>query len=351
MGLVKENGGTLNANTSYDRTFYYEILPSNQLELALWMESERLLHAKIEDIGIETQREVVKEERRQRKDNTPYGSLIDETMQRVFTVHPYGRSIIGSMEHLNAAQRDEFYAFYKKYYVPENAVLSIAGDLNIAQTKKWIEAYFGEIPKGKGPIERPKVVEPAQTKEIRDTVYDNIQLPAVVHAYKFPAQGTPDYYAMDMLSSLLSKGNSSRFQRNIVDRDEKALFVGAFPLGLEDASVALMFGIVNMGVGPDVLDAAMLAEVEETKKNLISEEEFQKLKNQFENDFVNSYSSVSGVAENLANYLVYFGDANLINTEFIRYQSVSREDIRRVANKYLTDNNRVVLHYLPKSSK
>lgn len=351
MKLVKENGGTLNANTSYDRTYYYEILPSNQLELALWMESERLLHAKIENIGIETQREVVKEERRQRYDNTPYGSLIDETMKRVFTVHPYGRSIIGSMDHLNAAQREEFYDFYKKFYVPENAVLSIAGDLDIAQTKKWIAAYFGEIPKGKAPIARPKVVEPAQTKEIRDTVYDNIQLPAVVHAYKFPAQGTPDYYAMDMLSSLLSKGNSSRFQRNIVDRDEKALFVGAFPLGLEDASIALMFGIVNMGVGPDVLDAAMLAEVEDTKKNLISEEEFQKLKNQFENDFVNGYSSVSGIAENLANYLVYFGDANLINTEFSRYQNVTREDIRRVANKYLTDNNRVALHYLPKSSK
>lgn len=351
MGLVKKNGGTLNANTSYDRTFYYEILPSNQLELGLWMESERLLHAKIENVGIETQREVVKEERRERKDNTPYGSLIDETMQRVFTVHPYGRSIIGSMEHLNAAQREEFYAFYKKFYVPENAVLSIAGDLNIPQTKKWIEAYFGGIPKGKGPIERPKVIEPAQTKEVRDTVYDNIQLPAVVHAYKFPAQGTPDYYAMDMLSSLLAKGNSSRFQKNIVDRDEKALFVGAFPLGLEDASVALMFGIVNMGVGPDELEAAMVTQVEETKKNLITEEEFQKLKNQFENDFVNSLSSVTGVAENLANYLVYFGDANLINTEFSRYQNVSREDIRRVANKYLTANNRVVLHYLPKSSK
>ncbi len=351
MGLIKDNGGTLNANTSYDRTYYYEILPSNQLELALWMESERLLHAKIENVGIETQREVVKEERRQRYDNTPYGSLIDETMKRVFKVHPYGRSIIGSMDHLNAAQRDEFYGFYKKFYVPNNAVLSIAGDLNIAQTKKWIEAYFGSIPKGTSLIERPTIKEPEQTKEIRDTVYDNIQLPAVVHAYKFPAQGTPDYYAMDMLSSLLSKGNSSRFQRNIVDRDQKALFVGAFPLGLEDASIALMFGIVNMGIGVDALDAAMIAEVNDVKTNLISEEEFQKLKNQFENDFVNSYSSVAGIAENLANYLVYFGDANLINTELNRYTSVTREDIRRVANKYLSDNNRVALHYLPKSSK
>lgn len=348
MQLVKENGGTLNANTSYDRTFYYEILPSNQLELALWMESERLLHAKIENIGIETQREVVKEERRQRYDNTPYGSLVDETMKRVFTTHPYGRSIIGSMDHLNAAQRDEFYAFYKKFYVPNNAVLSIAGDINMNQTKKWIEQYFGGIPKGTITIERPKVQEQSKTKEIRDTVYDNIQLPAVVHAYSFPAQGTPDYYAMDMLSSLLSKGNSSRFQRNIVDKEQKAVYVGAFPLGLEDYSVSLMFGIVNMGISPAELDKAMIQEVEKTQNELIDDKEFQKLRNQFENDFVNGYSSVAGIAENLANYLVYYGDANLINTELSRYMSVTKEDIQRVAQKYLTPANRVALHYLPK---
>lgn len=348
MQLVKENGGTLNANTSYDRTFYYEILPSNQLELALWMESERLLHAKIENIGIETQREVVKEERRQRYDNTPYGSLVDETMKRVFTTHPYGRSIIGSMDHLNAAQRGEFYAFYKKFYVPNNAVLSIAGDINVNQTKKWIEQYFGGIPKGTITIERPKVQEQSKTKEIRDTVYDNIQLPAVVHAYSFPAQGTPDYYAMDMLSSLLSKGNSSRFQRNIVDKEQKAVYVGAFPLGLEDYSVSLMFGIVNMGISPAELDKAMIQEVEKTQNELIDDKEFQKLRNQFENDFVNGYSSVAGIAENLANYLVYYGDANLINTELSRYMSVTKEDIQRVAQKYLTPANRVALHYLPK---
>ncbi len=348
MQLVKENGGTLNANTSYDRTFYYEILPSNQLELALWMESERLLHAKIENIGIETQREVVKEERRQRYDNTPYGSLVDETMKRVFLTHPYGRSIIGSMDHLNAAQRDEFYAFYKKFYVPNNAVLSIAGDINVNQTKKWIEQYFGSIPKGTIPIERPKVLEQAKTSEIIDTVYDNIQLPAVVHAYSYPAQGTPDYYAMDMLSSLLSKGNSSRFQRNIVDKEQKAVYVGAFPLGLEDYSVSLMFGIVNMGISPAELDKAMIQEVEKTQNELIDDKEFQKLRNQFENDFVNGYSSVAGVAENLANYLVYYGDANLINTELSRYMSVTKEDIQRVAKKYITPANRVALHYLPK---
>ena len=140
--LVTSAGGTLNANTWYDRTYYYEILPSNQLELGLYLESERLLHAKVDSVGIETQREVVKEERRLRVDNTPYGSLLEETMKRLYKVHPYRWSVIGSMEHLNAAKDEEFKEFYKTFYVPENAVLSIAGDLNIEETKVLVEKYF-----------------------------------------------------------------------------------------------------------------------------------------------------------------------------------------------------------------
>src|SRR5690606_24505687 len=191
---IQAAGGTLNANTSNDRTYYYEVLPSNQLELGLYMESERLLHAKIDSIGIETQREVVKEERRQRMDNTPYGSVVQETMKRAFTVHPYKWPIIGSMDHLNAATDEEFLEFYETFYVPNNAVLSIAGDLNIDETKALVEKYFAEIPKGTKEIPRPSVVEPKQTKEIRDVVYDNIQLPAVIQGFHIPAQGTKDFY-------------------------------------------------------------------------------------------------------------------------------------------------------------
>ncbi len=152
--LVTSAGGTLNANTWYDRTYYYEILPSNQLELGLYLESERLLHAKIDSVGIETQREVVKEERRLRVDNTPYGSVLEETMKRSYTVHPYQWSVIGSLDHLNAAKDEEFMEFYKTFYVPENAVLSIAGDLDIEETKVLVKKYFGEIPKGGREIPR-----------------------------------------------------------------------------------------------------------------------------------------------------------------------------------------------------
>jgi len=348
---IEKAGGTLNANTSYDRTYYYEILPSNQLELGLWLESERLLHAKVEDKGIETQREVVKEERRQRIDNQPYGTILQETMIRLFKEHPYKWPIIGYMEHLNAAEEADYKNFYKDFYVPNNAVLSIAGDLDIDQTKVWVEKYFGSIPKGTKEIYRPDVVEPPMTGEIRDTIFDNIQLPAIIQAYRIPAQGTEEFYAVDMLSTLLSRGGSSRLQKAIVEDQQKAIQVGSFPLALEDYSVSLAFAFCNMGIDPSEVEKSIDAEVERVKNELISDEEFQKLRNQIENDFVSSNSRVAGIAESLANYHMYFGDANLINTEIDRYLAVTKEDIRDAAKKYLKSDKRVVLYYLPKQGE
>ena len=349
--IVQGNGGVLNANTSFDRTYYFEILPSNQLKLALWLESERLLHAKIDQEGVETQRGVVKEELKQRNENTPYGTILNETFGHAFVEHPYRWTPGGSPEYINKAELSEFMDFYNTFYVPNNATLSIAGDIDIAQAKKWIAEYFGTIPKGTTAIPRPTVFEPKKTSEVRDTIYDNIQLPAVVMGYHMPAQGTEDYYAMSMLSQLLSQGERSRFQKVIKDEKQKALFVGAFPLPTEDPGLALMFGITNMGVQPIELEEAMNMETEKVKKELISDLEFQKLKNQVENDFISGNSSVQGLAENLANYHVYFGEANLINTEINRYMKVTKEEIRKVAQKYLTNENRVVLYYLPKAQQ
>lgn len=351
MKIVQENGGILNANTTFDRTYYFEILPSNQLELALWLESERMLHAKIDEEGVETQRKVVKEELKQRNENTPYGSILNEMFAHAFEKHPYRWTPGGSPEYINKAKLEEFIEFYKTFYVPENATLSIAGDIDIKETKKLIEKYFGDIPKGNKEIPRPNIVEPEKTKEVRDTVYDNIQLPAVVMGYHTPAQGTPDAYAVEMLTQLLSNGNSSRFQKNIVDKKQKALFVGAFPLPTEDPGLSLMFGIASAGVPVNELEAAMDEEIDKLKSELISEEEFQKLRNQIENDFFTSNSKVEGIAESLANYFVYYGDANLINTELERYMKVTREDLMKAAQKYLVKKNRVVLHYLPKSEE
>jgi predicted Zn-dependent peptidase len=348
---INKAGGFNNANTWYDRTYYYEVLPSNQLALGLWLESERMLHAKVDQTGVETQRQVVKEERRQRTDNQPYGRLLEETLKRLYKVHPYKSSVIGSMEDLNAAKEEDYKTFYKDFYRPDNAILSIAGDINIDQTKKLIEVYFKDIPRGKGEIQRKFPQEPAITKEVRDTVYDNVQLPALIYAYHIPAQGTKDFYAVKMLGMLLSQGESSRIQKNIVDEQQKAVYAGSFPLELEDPGANICFAIANMGIELSDLEKSMDAVIADVQKNLITAEEFQKLQNQVENDFVTSNNKVAGIAESLANYEMYYGDAGLINTELERYRKVSREDIMAAANKYFNKNSRVVMYWLPQPKK
>ena len=348
---IESAGGELNANTSWDRTYYFEILPSNQLELGLYMESERMLHLKIDSVGVETQRKVVKEERGQSIDNRPYGTVIEKIFNHAYKVHPYRWTPIGSVQYIDQAKLDEFIGFYKKFYVPENATITVAGDIDIAKTKAMITKYYGDIPKGKEAIVRPKMVEPAQTAEVRDIIYDNVQLPLVIEAYHMPAQGTPDYYALSMLTTLLTGGESSRMTKEIKDKEQKALQVGSFPFPLEDPGLFVAYGFANGGIKAEDLEASMQKEIDKVMKELITENEFQKIKNQVETDYVTRNSTMAGIAENLANYFVYYGDANLINTELQRFMKVTREDIKRVANKYLTKENRVVLYYLPKSAE
>lgn len=342
---VENAGGVLNANTTQDRTFYYELLPSNQLELGLWLESERMLHAKIQQIGIDTQNEVVKEEKRMRVDNQPYGNLLEKTMEACYDEHPYKWTPIGSMEHLDAANHEDFMNFYEVFYVPNNATLSIAGDLDIEETKELIKAYFSDIPVGTQEIPRPTVVEKKRTEERRSVVYGKDRLPLVVQAYPIPAQGTPDYYAVDMLNQVLSGGASSRLNKRVVDEKQLALYCGAFSFGLEDPGLTLAFAMVNMGNTPEEVEAAMNEEVELMKNELISERELQKLKNSIESDFVTSNSSMAGIAESLANYHTYFGDANLINTEIERYLAITAEDIKRAANEFYDEDSRVTIYF------
>ncbi len=348
MNIIQANGGVLNANTSHDRTYYYQVLPSNQLELGLWMESDRLLQAKIDTIGLETQREVVKEEKRSRIDNQPYASFQEEIFKRAYRKHPYMNVPIGTMEDLNAASLEEFIEFYKKYYVPNNATLSIAGDIDIAETKKLIEKYFGEIPRGNVDIKRNDIVEPPLGGEVRDTIFDNIQLPGIFTAYRMPPQTDADAYALSMLTQLLSSGRSSRLYKKVVDELELGLQVFAFPYNLEDGGLFITLALANMGKDIAELEAAVDAEVKRVQDELITEREYQRVLNQLENAFLSQNGSMAGIAERLADYHVYYGDANLINTEIERYRAITREDLQRVAQKYLNKDNRVVLYYLPK---
>ncbi len=347
--IVQDAGGQVNAYTSYDKTHYYELLPSNQLELGLWLESERMLHLVIDSIGVETQRSVIKEERSQIFDNQPYGSIIEETFSRAFTEHPYNWIPIGSVQYIDQATIEEFREFHSTYYVPNNAVLSIAGDIDIDKTKKLIEKYFADIPRGTKEIYRPEIVEPALGREVRDVIYDNIQLPAVIQAYRIPETGHPDSYALSMLTNILSMGESSRMHKAIVDERQTGLAVFSFPFPLADPGLFMVFGVANMGIEADVLESAINEQVEIFKNEGITEREFQKARNMAETNFVTSNARMANIADRLADYHIFHGEAGLINTEIERYMKVTREDILRVANTYLRDDNRVVLHYLPKT--
>ena len=346
--LVSSNGGSNNANTSPDRTYYYETFPSNNEQLGLWMEAERLRHPVINQIGVDTQREVVKEEKRLRMDNQPYGGLFNAILTTLFKKHPYKGTVIGSMEDLNSAKLEEFNAFFKKYYIPNNATLVVAGDIKPEQTKKWINEYFGSIPKGT-PITRNFPKETPITQEFEEIVYDaNIQIPAYIFAYRTPAEKERDAYILSMLGSYLSKGKSSVLYKKLVDNEKKALAVEAFNLGLVDHSIFAFFAIPMGNTSKDVLKKDIDAEIKKLQTDLISEEDYQKLQNQVENDFVNANSSVEGIANTLADSYLLKGNTNLINEEINIYRSITREDLRNAAKKYLNSNQRAIINYLPK---
>ncbi|HLU94336.1 MAG TPA: pitrilysin family protein, partial [Membranihabitans sp.] len=311
------------------------------------LESERMMHAKIDSKGIETQREVVKEEKRQRVDNQPYGTWLSNSFERAYQEHPYQWPVIGSMDHLNAASDEDFQNFYKNYYLPNNATLSIAGDIDIEEARQLAEKYFGEIPSGPE-VDHPTVVEPPLAGPIVDTVYDNISLPAIFLTYRISAQTDPDIYAIKMLGTLLSGGESSRMVKKLQNEEKLAIQVSNFPMDLEDPGVSFIIALPNVGVELGTLLDGIDAEIEKVQTELISEREYQKLQNQFESRFIQSNTSMVSIAESLANYYTYFGNTNLINTEIENIKKVTREDIRRVAQEYFTPDNRVVLFYLPK---
>lgn len=349
MKIVSSNGGSNNANTTQDRTYYYEVFPSNNVELGLWMESERLLHPIINQIGVDTQNEVVKEEKRLSVDNRAYGRFIENVNLNMFKKHPYKGTTIGKLAHLDVATLEEFQAFNKKYYVPNNAVLVVAGDIDVPSVKKMIQDYFGPIPRGKDIVRNFPKEDPI-TETIKAKAYDpNIQIPAIVAAYRTPSFKARDSYVLNMISNYLSSGKSSKLYKKLVDEKKMALQVGAFNISQEDYGVYVLFGLPLGKTSLDDIITEIDEEVVKIQNELISERDYQKLQNKFENQFVNSNSSISGIANSLARYYMLYGDINLINNEIDIYRSITREEIQEVAKKYLNPNQRLILEYLPKT--
>ena len=347
MKIIPANGGTFNANTSQDRTYYYEIFPSNKLELGLWLESERMLHPVIDQKGVDTQNEVVKEEKRQSYDR-PYGKFLEVVGENLFEAHPYKDTNIGEMEHLDAATLEEFNAYFDKYYGPNNAVLVVAGDIDKAETIKMVKQYFGEI-KSRPAVERNFPEEEPITETKKVTAYDaNIQIPAIVAAYRLPGQATRDAFVLDMISAYLSGGKSSVLYKKMVDEQKQALQVQAVNLGQVDYNIFALLALPMGDVSLDSLLVEIDEEVAKMQNELISEQDYQKLQNQFENQFVNSNASVAGIASSLATYYMLYDDVDLINDQLDLYRSITREEIRDVTKKYLSPNQRIEIEYLPK---
>ncbi len=349
--IVSSHGGSNNANTTDDRTYYYEIFPSNNVELALWMESERMLHPIINQIGVNTQNEVVKEEKRLRVDNQPYGNVLKAVKENMFKVHPYQWTTIGSMEDLDAATLEEFRAFNDKFYVPNNATLVVAGDIDKSNVKKLIKDYFGSIPKG-APVPEIDIEEPPITKQINAKYYDpNIQIPMLIHAYRTPGMTERDAYVLDMISSILSDGKSSRLYKKLVDDQKQAFQVGAINFSQEDYGTYITLALPLNDTSLETLTEEIDEEIVRLQTELISEREYEKLQNIYENRFVNANSTLAGIANSLADYHVFYGDTSLINKTNDIYRSITREEIQEVAQRYLQPNQRLRLEYLPESAK
>ncbi len=338
-------GGNLNASTSFDQTDYYFNLPANQLKLALWIESERMMHAKIDKVGVETQRQVVKEEKRRGVDNAPYGTLFENLSAMVFKGTPYEWVPIGAFQYIDQASIEEFRDFYKTNYLPNNATLSIAGDIDLEATKKLVADYFGPIPKG-ADVVRPVVELPPQTElKTLDVVKENTPLPATLHAWRAVKETDPDAYPLELLGNILSSGRSSRLYKRLVEKEQAALEVEAFPYLLEKAGMIGVFATGQRDTTLEALDKLIDEEVEKVKTDGVTEEEFAKALNQKEAEFASGFGAMHSRAQNLARYHVFYGDTNLINTELNRYLSVKREDLQDVAKKYLTSEHLNVLRY------
>jgi len=346
--IIASVGGRSNATTNEDETEFWQTLPAQYLPLALWMEADRMATLRIDEAAFRREREVVKEERRMRVENQPYGRLSEIIFDQAFTTHPYKHSTIGSMADLEAASVEDVREFHSTYYVPENATVTIVGDFNTAQALDMVTQYFGRVPKATRPVPRDIPKEPAQTRERRAVVEEPWPLPAVVVAYHVTYDGHPDAYPLHITSKILSDGQSARIPRELVYN--KRLALTAFGSGniTEDPNLFYAVAIVQPGQSPAAAEQALIAEFEKLKREPITAAELQRSKNQWARDYIVSRESNQDKASHLSHAAVIHNDITTADGEFDIFMNVTVADVQRVARTYFNDTNRVVVHILPK---
>jgi len=344
---VQEAGGFLNAHTSLDETVYKFTVPANQIKLPLWIESQRMRRLLVDEVGVETQRGVIQEERKQGVENSPYGKFFDMLLSNLFSGSSYAWSPIGSEEHIATATIEQFRAFYNNFYQPSNAVLAVSGDFELEDARKYVDGYFGVIPKAPEPTLLPFNMPPI-TSEIRMDVPDKLAtLPGVFMGYRSPKLGDDDYYTMQLLTQILASGESSRIYSRLVDKEQTAVAASMMNLALQETGALVLYGIAAIGKDYKLVETQIDEEVSRIIKDGVTKEELQKAKNIMETEFIESKKLTLEKAQTLASYQAYFGDPSLINSELERYLAVNIDDIKRVAAQYLGTKNRVVLNFIP----
>jgi zinc protease len=347
---ISSIGGQSNAYTNEDTTVFWETTPSQYLPLVLWLEADRMASLRIEESVFRTEREVVKEERRMRVENQPYGRLNEIIYDRAFTVHPYKHPTIGSMTDLEAASIEDVRDFFRTYYVPNNATLVLVGDFDTKEALALVTKYLGRVPKSDHPVPRDIPKEPPQTKEKRATLTEDWPLPAVVVAYHITYDGHPDSYPLHIASKVLSDGQSSRIYRDLVYTKQLAL--AAFGGGniIEDPNLFFAVAIVQPGKTPEECIDALIAEFEELRADPISDRELQQAKNQFARDYILGRESNKDKASQLAHAVVIHNDITTADGEFDIFMNTTAADVQRVANTYFRPENRLVLTIMPKGA-
>jgi zinc protease len=348
--IVASVGGQANAYTNEDTTVFWQTVPSQFLPLVLWMEADRMATLRIEQDTFVREREVVKEERRMRIENQPYGRLNEIIYEQAFTVHPYRHPVIGSMEDLSAATLADVRDFYATYYVPANVTVVISGDFDVAEATNLVNQYFGRVPKAAKAVPRDIPREPKAVKEKRAVVEEAVPLPAVVVAHHITYDGHPDAYPLHILAKVLSDGQSSRIYRKLVYESGLALTAFGQANLIEHPNLLYTVAIVNPGQSPAAVEKALIAELDRMKVDGVSTRELQRSKNQFARDYILGRETVQQKATHLAHAEVLHADITTADGEFDIFQNISQADVQRVAKTYITPESRVVIHIMPKGA-
>jgi zinc protease len=346
---ISSVGGQSNAYTTEDATVFWQTFPAQYLPLVLWLEADRMASLRIEEKVFRTEREVVKEERRMRVENQPYGRLNEIIYDQAFTTHPYKHPTIGSMHDLEAASVDDVRDFFKTYYVPENATLVLVGDFDTKEAVGLVTQYLGRVPKASRPVPRDIPKEPPQAKERRVHLEENWPLPAVVVAHHITFDGHPDSYPLHIASKVLSDGESSRIYKSLVYDKQIALAAFGGANIIEDPNLFFAVAIVQPGHTTEEATKALIAELERLKNEPISEAELQQAKNQFARDYILGRESNKEKAMTLGHAVVIHNDIKTADGEFDIFMNMTTKDVQRVAQTYFKPENRLVLTIMPKS--